>query len=63
LYFNYSNRVENNNLFQLAESNATVVTLLEADIDTSGKYRCEVSAEAPSFHTESDFRELTVVGK
>ncbi|KAG7170592.1 hypothetical protein Hamer_G013405 [Homarus americanus] len=39
------------------------VTLKEVSLKTSGKYKCEVSAESPSFHTDSGVGELLVVRK
>lgn len=33
-------------------SNSTQVTLTDVDRETSGKFKCEVSADAPLFHTE-----------
>ncbi|XP_042876700.1 uncharacterized protein LOC122256228 [Penaeus japonicus] len=43
------------------KSNDRKVTLKEVSLKTSGKYKCEVSAEAPSFHTDSGAGELLVV--
>ncbi|KAK8383444.1 hypothetical protein O3P69_019084 [Scylla paramamosain] len=37
------------------------VTLRPVSLLSSGKYRCEVSADAPSFHTESQTAEMLVV--
>lgn len=37
--------------------------LNDVDFATSGIYRCEVSAEAPSFQTVSDHGEIIVVGE
>ncbi|KAK8404657.1 hypothetical protein O3P69_007719 [Scylla paramamosain] len=37
------------------------VTLRPVSLLSSGKYRCEVSADAPSFHTESRSAEMLVV--
>lgn len=34
-----------------AESNATQVKLMNLELDAAGLYSCEVSADAPSFHT------------
>ncbi|XP_068085252.1 uncharacterized protein [Anabrus simplex] len=42
-------------------SNATQVTLQSVDLLASGKYRCEVSGEAPSFQTVSDHGDMLVV--
>ena len=38
------------------------VILEEVDTSTSGKFKCEVSADAPSFQTEVVKTELTVKG-
>lgn len=32
-------------------------------LSSTGRYRCEVSAEAPSFQTVSDHGDMVVVGK
>lgn len=37
------------------------VVLDPVELESSGKYRCEVSAEAPSFQTVSEHAEMTVV--
>lgn len=37
--------------------------LTAVDPSNSGKYRCEVSADAPSFHTNIVTGDLEVVGK
>lgn len=37
------------------------ITLRSVTLQSSGKYRCEVSADAPSFHTESCSAEMLVV--
>ena len=44
-------------------SNATQVTLTDLILASTGRYRCEVSTEAPSFATVSHFGDLIVVGK
>lgn len=36
--------------------------LVSVNLSTSGRYRCEVSAEAPSFQTVSDHGDMVVVG-
>ncbi|XP_063866373.1 uncharacterized protein LOC135103706 [Scylla paramamosain] len=43
------------------KSNSKKLTLKEVSLKTSGKYKCEVSAEAPSFHTDSGTGQLLVV--
>uniref|UniRef100_A0A182SYB3 Ig-like domain-containing protein n=1 Tax=Anopheles maculatus TaxID=74869 RepID=A0A182SYB3_9DIPT len=45
----------------LANSTSEQVILDPLDLSSSGKYRCEVSAEAPSFQTVSDHGEMMVV--
>lgn len=44
-------------------SNASHVLLKAVESNISGKYKCEVSADAPSFHTELQIGEMEVVGK
>ncbi|XP_031364074.1 uncharacterized protein LOC102680028 [Apis dorsata] len=39
------------------------VVLNNVNLTSSGRYRCEVSAEAPAFQTVSDHADMTVVGK
>lgn len=48
---------------QIPASNATRVALRSLVLTTTGRYRCEVSAEAPSFQTVSDHGDLLVVGE
>nr|CAD7428897.1 unnamed protein product [Timema monikensis] len=43
--------------------NATQVTLRNVQLSVSGKYSCEVSADAPSFHTALVTGEMDVVGE
>lgn len=52
-------------LYSLQVQNSTndQVVLDPIELASTGKYRCEVSAEAPSFQTVSDHGEMTVVGK
>ncbi|ETN63125.1 beat protein [Anopheles darlingi] len=45
----------------LQNSTSEQVVLDPIDLSSSGKYRCEVSAEAPSFQTVSDHGEMLVV--
>ncbi|XP_045581611.2 cell adhesion molecule 2 [Procambarus clarkii] len=45
----------------MGKSSDRKVTLKEVSLKTSGKYKCEVSAESPSFHTDSGAGELLVV--
>lgn len=50
-------------LLQHAHSNQSQVILVAVEPWTSGKYTCEVSADAPSFHTEVATKDLDVVSK
>jgi hypothetical protein len=47
----------------MSASNANQVTLKNIPPHLSGKFRCEVSAEAPLFTTKCIEEELTVLGK
>ncbi|KAJ6649672.1 hypothetical protein Bhyg_04911 [Pseudolycoriella hygida] len=40
-----------------------MVVLQSVNLSTTGRYRCEVSAEAPSFQTVSDHGDMIVVEK
>ncbi|KAL7638107.1 UNVERIFIED_CONTAM: hypothetical protein RMT77_011732 [Armadillidium vulgare] len=42
-------------------SDSTKVTLRSVSLESSGKYRCEVSADMPTFHTEAKYGEMLVV--
>lgn len=44
-------------------SNESQLTLASVQPSVSGKYSCEVSADAPSFHTLIETGDLEVVGK
>ena len=44
-------------------SNEKRVTLRNLQHKTTGRYRCEVSTEGPTFATESKYGDLLVVGK
>lgn len=44
-------------------SDETRLTLASVQPSVSGKYSCEVSADAPSFHTLIESGDLEVVGK
>ncbi|GAB0095411.1 Immunoglobulin-like domain [Sergentomyia squamirostris] len=46
----------------LHNSTDTLVVLQSVNLSASGRYRCEVSAEAPSFQTVSDHGDMIVVG-
>uniref|UniRef100_A0A182MNW7 Ig-like domain-containing protein n=1 Tax=Anopheles culicifacies TaxID=139723 RepID=A0A182MNW7_9DIPT len=48
-------------MVDLQNSTSEQVVLDPIDLSSSGKYRCEVSAEAPSFQTVSDHGEMLVV--
>lgn len=48
---------------QRLQSNASHVLLKAVEPSISGKFSCEVSADAPSFHTELQSAEMDVVGK
>jgi len=50
-------------LFQIHNSTDSQVVLNSVNLSSTGRYRCEVSAEAPSFQTVSDHGDMTVVGK
>ncbi|PSN56179.1 hypothetical protein C0J52_01447 [Blattella germanica] len=47
----------------ISDSNAHLVILNNLQIESSGVYVCEVSTEAPSFHTVSGQGTMTVTGK
>ena len=49
--------------FQKNRSTRTHVTLSNLTLDSGGTYKCEVSAEAPSFRTKSAFQDMVVVVK
>lgn len=49
--------------FQRAASNESQLALSNVSLPTAGKYSCEVSADAPSFHTLIVAGDLEVVGK
>lgn len=44
-------------------SNGSNIVLLALETPLSGKYSCEVSADAPSFHTSIVSAEMEVVGE
>ncbi|XP_012144886.1 cell adhesion molecule 2-like isoform X2 [Megachile rotundata] len=43
------------------DSTESAVVLNNVNLSSSGRYRCEVSAEAPAFQTVSDHADMTVV--
>lgn len=49
--------------FQLQNSTDNVVVLRRVTLQSTGRYRCEVSGEAPSFQTVSGHEDMIVVGK
>lgn len=49
--------------FQVSVSNAKNVTLLSVSREISGEFQCEVSADAPSFHTQVLSTPMTVAGE
>lgn len=51
------------NYFQLNNSFEGVVELEDIDISSSGRFRCEVSGEAPLFQLVSDYGDMIVVGE
>ncbi|UYV82703.1 hypothetical protein LAZ67_22000627 [Cordylochernes scorpioides] len=56
-------RVKNSlSVERLAKSGKQYVYLKDIDLNTAGVYRCEVSAEAPSFKTAEDEKEMKVYG-
>lgn len=48
---------------QIHNSTERSVVLYSVNLMSSGRYRCEVSAEAPSFQTVSDHSDMLVVGE
>jgi len=48
--------------FQIDKSNSNEVVLKSLELSSSGTYRCEVSAEAPSFQTVFQDRDMITVG-
>ena len=50
-------------LLQQGKSNATQLTLRHVQLSLSGRYSCEVSADAPSFHTALVSGDMDVVGE
>lgn len=47
----------------MKHSNESQVLLTGLKLQSSGRYRCEVSAEAPSFQTVSEHGDMVTVGK
>jgi len=50
-------------LLQQGKSNATQLTLQQVPLSLSGRYSCEVSADAPSFHTALVSGDMDIVGE
>lgn len=51
------------NSIKLDESNENRLVLRSITAETAGRFRCEVSAEAPSFETVSGHADMSVVRK
>jgi hypothetical protein len=49
--------------FQRDFSNASHVYLKSVEVNISGKFSCEVSADAPSFHTMLVSGDMEIVGR
>lgn len=49
--------------FQVFRSNSREVTLVNVERVTAGVFKCEVTSDAPLFHTLIGFMKLLVVGK
>lgn len=47
----------------MQNSDMNKVTLTNLQFNTSGNYKCEVSAEAPNFETVAQNSNMTVMGK
>lgn len=50
-------------LFQKRKSDRGRVVLQDVNLHTSGKYKCEVSAEAPNFHSVNGEANMEVIGE
>lgn len=48
---------------QVDKSDLHTVVMRSVTLETSGRYRCEVSADAPTFHTAMVARWMHVVGE
>lgn len=48
---------------QLSESGPDRVTLHDVQKELAGKYRCEVTTDAPDFHTQVVSAQVQVVGR
>jgi hypothetical protein len=50
-------------VLQLHNSSDSLVVLQSVNLSSSGRYRCEVSGEAPSFNTVDGYGDMVVVGR
>jgi hypothetical protein len=48
---------------QRRHSNSSHISLVNISLSSSGRYRCEVSAEGPSFQTVTDHGDMVAVGE
>lgn len=55
--------IEKNIPLQVAASDQNRVVLTEVDRTLTGEYQCEVSADAPLFHTDIKAAMMVVVGE
>jgi len=63
VYRNLCNALIHILLLQVSQSNARTVALQDVQRELTGFYKCEVSADAPLFHTEIKTGLMIVVGK
>lgn len=63
LGFNFLHILAISFLFQMSISNSKTVVLQSVSLNTSGVFRCEVSAEAPSFTSAQSEARMEVVCK
>lgn len=50
-------------ILKLHNSSDSLVVLQSVNLSSSGRYRCEVSGEAPSFNTVDGYGDMVVVGR
>ena len=50
-------------LFQPSRSNGSQVVLVDVQKHAAGQYACEVTGEAPGFHTKIDTTDVQVIGE
>lgn len=55
-------RLRQSHLFQMFRSNSRDVTLVDVERETAGVFKCEVTSDAPLFHTQIGFAKLLVAG-